>query len=320
MNPIGGLSNVVYMQPKPNNIRTIGRPKFSSKCMGFNALIPQMSLVRHALPLSFCHQNIRPLSTPSSGDKQSLITAFDHLHAKNIHDGLSPLQRYSRIVAGLTGKLLGTTALFGVSTIGTGLSLMAMGVSPQTILGLGYICLPASFIGALYHAHRFNAGGQTDVQRLRHAYWMHGLMGVAISPSLVMFHQFIPHALITTGALVAGPITAARMMPKGAMLQWGPALYTGLWGLVGVGIASIVAPYFGLHELGTTLHGIDLYGGVALFTVYNAYDTHVMIDQFKKGDKDYVGHAANYSLNSLNLFIRLLEIFSKSSRSSSTKS
>lgn len=221
------------------------------------------------------------------------------------------LQQYVYKVGTTTGKLLGVTALSGASIIGTGFALMSVGVSSDILMTLGGTAWFGAFIGSFYHAYQLGDTEKSDEQRLRNAYWMQGLMGVTISPSLLIFHQFIPHALITTGALVAGPITASRMMSDGAMLKWGPALYTGLWGLVGVGVTSIVAPMLGFHEMGTALHNIDLYGGVVLFTVYNAYDTHVMIDEFKRGNRDYVGHAANYSLNAVNIFIRLLEIFAR---------
>lgn len=253
----------------------------------------------------------------SLDDSKSLNSSKDPFHSVSTfdqdekHDGLSPLQRYSRKVGMTTGKFLGLTAITGGSTIGAGFALMSAGVPMDTLMTMGAVGWIGSAIGSFYHAYQLDKDGKTEEQRLRHAYWMQGLMGVTISPSLLMFHQFIPHALITTGALVAGPITAARMMPDGAMLKWGPALYTGLWGLLGVGVTSIFAPMLGFHGLGMALHNIDLYGGVALFTIYNAYDTHVMIENFKRGNRDYVGHAAHYSLNAVNIFIRLLEIFAK---------
>ncbi|VBB18661.1 hypothetical protein YASMINEVIRUS_1192 [Yasminevirus sp. GU-2018] len=224
-------------------------------------------------------------------------------------NALTPLQSYFREVNLTTGKFLGLTAVTGAGTVGTTFALSSV-VPPDTLMSLGAVGLIGSFAGSLYHAWQLGKE-KPEAERLRHAYWMHGLMGVSIAPSLFMFSQFIPHALITTGALVAGPITAAYRMPKGSMLPYGSALYTGLWGLIGVGVTSIFAPIIGFPGLGMMMHNVDLYGGVLLFTVYNAYDTHVLIDDFEKGKKDVIGHSANYSLNAINIFIRMLEIFAK---------
>ena len=65
------------------------------------------------------------------------------------------------------------------------------------------------------------------------------------------------------------------------------------------------------NSLGLAAHSIDLFGGVALFSIYNAYDTHVLIEDFEKGKRDYIYHAVNYSLNAINIFIRMLEIVAK---------
>jgi FtsH-binding integral membrane protein len=135
---------------------------------------------------------------------------------------------------------------------------------------------------------------------------------MTIAPSLVIFSAAIPHTLVATGALMAGPITAAQMMSKSksksknSLLPYGSALYTGLWGMIGVGIMSIISPALGFHQVGLLLHNIDLYGGVMLFTVYNAYDTHVIINAFENGKKDHIGHAVNYSLNAINIYYSII--------------
>lgn len=224
-------------------------------------------------------------------------------------DDLTPLQHYCKLVGATTGKFLGLTALTGGVTVGAFMTLSSaipFTAAPYVYAG-GLLC---SFIGSLYHAYHIDST-KSDEERLRHAYWMHALVGIVLAPSLIMFSAFIPHALITTAALVAGPITFSKFMPKGSLLPWGPALYTALWGLIGVGCASLISPLLGMHGLAMTLHGIDLYAGVALFTIYNAYDTHKLINDFENGKKDHIGHAANYSLNAINIFVRLLEIYTK---------
>jgi|LakMenEpi02Apr12_1017379.scaffolds.fasta_scaffold00830_3 FtsH-binding integral membrane protein len=237
----------------------------------------------------------------------------NHISIKHstINNNDLELQEHAKNVAFTTGKLLGTTALTGTAAVGIGLTLLSANIPYDILMPLGITTYIGSFCGSLYNAWKIDDPNKTEAQKLKHAYWMNGFMGVVISPSLLVFHQVIPHALITTSALVAGPIVAAKMMPSNSLLSYGPALSTALCGLIGVGFTSIIAPLIGFHDLGIALHSIDLYGGVILFTIYNAYDTQVVIDEFNKGNRDIVKHSAIYSLNVINIFIRLLEIFSK---------
>lgn len=272
------------------------------------------------IPYSSIYQQKRMLynKTKSNRDITSDRTKPYIYGSKNLYRSNSygskdpsktPLQLYFQKVGITTSKLLCVNALSGASTIGLCSVLASANMLPSIMVcGAAWF---ASAIGSMYHAYKLSDPNSATEQSLRHAYWMQGLLGVTIAPSLMIFNAFIPHALITATALTAGPITAAFFSAKGSMLKWGPALYTGLWGLVGIGLASVISPMIGLNSLGITMHSIDLYAGVALFTVYNAYDTHVLINDFERGERNYVMHAANYSLNIVNIFIRLLEIFAK---------
>lgn len=218
------------------------------------------------------------------------------------------LQNYMKKVSRTTGIFLGTTALSGATT----LAVAPLLANNPVVLGTGYICAVAS---TFYHVYKFDSS-TTDDEKMKRALALHIGMGIMISPSLFMFGQFIPHALVTTSACVLGPIVASLHLPKGKLLRYGPVLYTGLFGLIGVGFTGIGASLLGFGDIGAILHSIDLYGGVALFMVYNAYDTHVMIKEYEDGKLDHIAHSTNYSLNSINIFIRLLEIFSKLSNPS----
>ena len=126
--------------------------------------------------------------------------------------------------------------------------------------------------------------------------------GIIISPALLIFSAHIPLALVVTGVITAGSITGSLFQPKGALLKMGPVLHTGLWGLLGISIAGIFIP---------EMHSIDLYGGVGLFTVYNMYDTHELIEEYEHGQVDHLSHSIDYSLNIINIFIRMLEILAR---------
>jgi FtsH-binding integral membrane protein len=215
----------------------------------------------------------------------------------------SGLRAYCGEVYGDVVKYLGVTACTGaITSIGvfTFLPSISMTMPGFGVFAMGTWLFCAG--GSIYQAYQISRSHKTLEERKGHAYKMHAFMGVTIAPSLFLFQQFIPHALIATAALTAGPIVVALKTPSEAFLPYGTALYSCLGGLVGVGFLSLFFP---------SLHSIDMYGGIILFTLYNAYDTHVMITDYKNGIRDAVSHATNYSLNIINLFIRLLEFFAR---------
>ena len=57
---------------------------------------------------------------------------------------------------------------------------------------------------------------------------------------------------------------------------------------------------------------ISLYGGLALFTVYVAYDTQVILDDYKNGMEDAVQHSLQLFLDFVNIFRRVLFMFMSS--------
>jgi FtsH-binding integral membrane protein len=219
------------------------------------------------------------------------------------------LRRYVKEVSLCTSKLLGITAFSGIASFGA-LTWFANSsfYSGRTPGLLGGIWLGAS-LGYLYHAWNVGSPGKTADDRRSHAYWMHCLLGISIVPALLKYKNAIPSASAVTFSLVAGPITAALLLPKGKLLSWGNALYTGLWGIAGISAAAAIGRIFGWHQFGDAAHSLELYGGVALFTMFNAFDTHKVISDYNNGVVDVIGHATNYTLNAVNIFIRLLEIF-----------
>lgn len=207
------------------------------------------------------------------------------------------LQRYVQRVTRTTGKYLGITALSGAGTVGTTVALSNI-MPPDMLMTGGAIAFFGAFGTSLWSAWKLD---RVDSEKDKEFYarLTHGGMGVTLAPSLVVFSDAIPMASVLTAALVAGPVTASLRLQKGTLLSWGPALYTGLWGLLGVSVGGIFFP---------VLHDINLIGGVGLFTAYSAYDTHAMIDDYEKGKRDHIGHASNFSLNAINIFVRMLEI------------
>jgi FtsH-binding integral membrane protein len=218
------------------------------------------------------------------------------------------LQVYVKDVAWQTGKFLGLTTLSFLASKGFGDIAMANGGLFAELTKICYFC--ASGL-SLYSAFMVGLSKGNQSKQLYHANMMHFSLGIVIAPVMMIYQRFIPHALISAFALTMGPITASLFTSRGALLSWGPALYTALWGFVCVGFIGTISGLVGLPHTFELVQTIDLYGGIALFTLYNAYDTHKMIDDYMNGDRDKVNHSCQYSLNILNLLIRLIKMFAK---------
>ena len=56
------------------------------------------------------------------------------------------------------------------------------------------------------------------------------------------------------------------------------------------------------------LHSINLYGGLALFTLYIAYDTQKMIDEYEMGIDDHIKHATDLFIDFKIVFTRIMSV------------
>ena len=114
-----------------------------------------------------------------------------------------------------------------------------------------------------------------------------GLSGVAMAPllkfALAVSPAVVPQALLITTAMF-GTMTALSLLAKpGATLRWGVPLAGGMLVLMGAGLASMFVPVTSAWY--PLLHNVYLYGGLGLFTLYIAYDTQKMIDEYEMGEE-----------------------------------
>eukprot|EP00965_Chrysotila_dentata_P244444 6205979-Pleurochrysis_carterae.AAC.2 len=100
-------------------------------------------------------------------------------------------------------------------------------------------------------------------------------------------------------------MTALSMMAKpGAALRLGVPLGAGVIVLLVAGVAGMFVPVTSAWY--PLLHSISLYGGLALFTAYIAYDTQRMIDDYEMGEDDHLKHAVDLFINFKAIFTRVL--------------
>ena len=76
--------------------------------------------------------------------------------------------------------------------------------------------------------------------------------------------------------------------------------------LCGVGLASIFVPVTSAWY--PLLHNVSLYGGLGLFTLYIAYDTQKMIDEYEMGEDDHIKHATDLFIDFKIVFSRVLQL------------
>uniref|UniRef100_A0A7S4F383 Bax inhibitor 1 n=1 Tax=Chrysotila carterae TaxID=13221 RepID=A0A7S4F383_CHRCT len=135
-----------------------------------------------------------------------------------------------------------------------------------------------------------------------------GLAGWSLAPllkiALAVAPMAVPQALLITSGLFA-TMTALSMMAKpGAALRLGVPLGAGVIVLLVAGVAGMFVPVTSAWY--PLLHSISLYGGLALFTAYIAYDTQRMIDDYEMGEDDHLKHAVDLFINFKAIFTRVL--------------
>lgn len=119
----------------------------------------------------------------------------------------------------------------------------------------------------------------------------------------------IPVAAGSALMVMGGASLYAMKKPIGQFKLWESTLTGGLFALIGMNIASLVTGMIiGPNAFSYACHQIDLYAGLALFSAFQAYDTHLAIEDYQQGSNDHLQHTINFFLNFINLFRRIAEI------------
>ena len=161
-----------------------------------------------------------------------------------------------------------------------------------------------------------------------HVRYFHRYMMLKVAPAIV------PQALLITTGLF-GTMTALSLMAKpGSMLKLGVPLAGGAIMLMVCGIGGMFVPvtsawcvfcsafapppsisFSDTHFYSfcpsfryPLLHNIYLYGGLSIFTLYIAYDTQKMIDEYEMGIDDHIKHATDLFLDFKIVFTRVMQL------------
>jgi len=116
-------------------------------------------------------------------------------------------------------------------------------------------------------------------------------MAIRINPSL------IPNAFLLSSIVFACFSGAALFAPDGSYLYLGGTLLSGLSTLFWLG-------FLNLFFQSTLIFQIYLWGGILLFCGFIMWDTQMIMEKRRRGDKDFIAH-------SLDLFIDFMQVFRK---------
>lgn len=221
---------------------------------------------------------------------------------------------YAWLLAGL---------LFSVAT-----GWYAMSASPQTTVTVNGSPVHVPALAALMLEHGFLTlifllGVTALCAVVRHVpvingvmyFVLTGLMGVLVTPSIILAQVYASHGQSMTGHPVrdAAVLTGVAFMSLSSYVLvtgkdfsgLGSMLFTGLLVLIG---ALVLGIFFDSRVYELAVSSV----AVILFSLYILYDTSRIL--YKGTEDSAVGHALSLYLDVLNLFLHLLRIFEGSSK------
>ena len=174
---------------------------------------------------------------------------------------------YIRNVWGLVGANL------GVSSVGTITAMTVLPVSPliPAIASLGLL------LGLTMGAPK----GSNPVLRAGllggFAFTTGMTLGPLVGAAMQMDPLLVPMALAASSGIFVGATAFSMFAPEGKLLSWGGPLFGGVLVMIGCQVFNIfMGPY-------PVLNNVMLYGGLGIFTVFVAYDTQQILDDYKNG-------------------------------------
>lgn len=120
-------------------------------------------------------------------------------------------------------------------------------------------------------------------------------LAVVVNPSLIF------QALLGTSVVFACFSLSALYAPRGHYLYLGGTLLSGISTLFWLSMLNV---FFGSR----LLFQVNLYVGLAVMCGFIVFDTQVIIEKARQGDKDYIMHSLDLFIDFIAVFKRLLII------------
>ncbi|XP_059089322.1 probable Bax inhibitor 1 isoform X1 [Tigriopus californicus] len=156
-------------------------------------------------------------------------------------------------------------------------------------------------LGLAMGLHFTPDNGKNRNQRMAMLLGFAFLSGLGMGPMLDMAVRLnpaiVPNAFLLSSVIFACFSGAALFAPNGQYLALGGTLMSAMSMMFWLGLANL----FFQSQL---IFQVYLWGGLLLFCGFIVYDTQMIIEKRRRGDKDFIAH-------SLDLFIDFIQIFRK---------
>jgi len=191
-------------------------------------------------------------------------------------------------------------------TLGAGCGAAAAGTALYLQTHIGYTMPLLASVIATFMLHSTNPQNVN----MRFGYFMlialaQGIAaGGLVELALYVDPQIVLVALGSTLAIFAGLSFAAWKAESRSYLYLGGMLYSAL------GVMSLVslANFFLRWQI---LFNVNLYGGLVVFSLYVLFDTQLIIEKVRMGERDFVKHALELFMDLAAIFVRVLVVLLK---------
>eukprot|EP01127_Copromyxa_protea_P001259 TRINITY_DN11299_c0_g1_i1.p1 TRINITY_DN11299_c0_g1~~TRINITY_DN11299_c0_g1_i1.p1 ORF type:complete len:321 (-),score=85.41 TRINITY_DN11299_c0_g1_i1:153-1091(-) len=237
---------------------------------------------------------------PGQQQQQEQQQTYQHYEHKEDYGDETTEQAITPEVSAFLTKVYGTL-MAGTATAAVG---AAAGTMMPGLAGFAMIGSFAGIIGLMF--------AQKPAVRTTLFIAITSLLGLSIGPTVAASSAgALMAASLGTAGIFGGFTLMALKAKRQAMLTMGGPLLGGLFCLILCSLGGWVLPMLGVTNpaLLAALYNVNLYGGLAIFSLFISYDTQRMIESFKEGQRDHIAPALNMFLNLFNIFIRLLQIF-----------
>lgn len=171
-----------------------------------------------------------------------------------------------------------------------------------------------SFTLILMLAFSRNAEGKDDGMRFLYLNGLAFCSGMSTGPLISAVWELNPSivisALLYTCVIFSCFTLSALIAPEGKYLALGAPLMSILSTML---LASIMNIFF---RSGSIAY-IQLLAGLFLMSAFILYDTHLIIEKFRMGDRDYIWHALTLFMDLASIFKHLLVLLADREQSSS---